>query len=161
MNSQDRWWEQARCAGMELGEFFRVEGEDVDARDEREQRVVRQVCAGCPVATECLRKAIETSAVGVAGGMNENERDRYRRSLLRNGLLTIDRRTGRCTWLVTPDVEVIVCEHCHRRGEYEGPGPRGERLIRACFNRWWQAGCPGQVPAPRPRHRGQRGTRAA
>src|SRR6187551_3402413 len=70
MWNQD-WAAQAACRGQQPDQLF-VRG--------AEQNKAKQVCAGCPVRTECLAEALDNQIEwGVWGGMTERER----RALLR------------------------------------------------------------------------------
>lgn len=71
MGSCGHWSESAACRGARPDELF-VRGSA--------QNRVKQVCAHCPVRTECLAEALDNSIEwGVWGGMTERER----RALLR------------------------------------------------------------------------------
>ena len=68
--------------GRGLGSTRRMQGDTPDALFVRgaEQNKAKQVCAGCPVRTECLAEALDNQIEwGVWGGMTERER----RALLR------------------------------------------------------------------------------
>src|SRR4051794_41164923 len=65
------WAPKAACRSQEPDQLF-VRG--------AEQNKAKQVCAGCPVRTECLAEALDNQIEwGVWGGMTERER----RALLR------------------------------------------------------------------------------
>lgn len=67
----DDWAQRAACRTEQPDELF-VRG--------AEQNKAKQVCAGCPVRTECLAEALDNQIEwGVWGGMTERER----RALLR------------------------------------------------------------------------------
>jgi len=73
------WRRQAKCKGALAEAFFPpVRVETKDERDYREARA-KKVCAGCPVATQCLDHALRAGEVhGIWGGMNEVERRNLR-----------------------------------------------------------------------------------
>lgn len=66
------WMLQARCRELDPGSFFPSDGAGVaDAQ---------RICAGCPVAAECLEYALEYRIEhGVWGGASERERRRILR----------------------------------------------------------------------------------
>jgi len=65
------WSPKAACKTQQPDELF-VRG--------AEQNKAKQICAGCPVRTECLAEALDNQIEwGVWGGMTERER----RALLR------------------------------------------------------------------------------
>ncbi|MGW6273958.1 WhiB family transcriptional regulator [Streptomyces sp. NPDC055060] len=68
-----KWWRQhAACAEEDPELFFPVSSLGPGAN--QTQRA-KQVCAGCPVRTECLHWALETrQQAGVWGGTDEKER---------------------------------------------------------------------------------------
>ena len=62
----DDWTPKAACRAGSPDELF-VRG--------AEQNKAKQVCAGCPVRTECLAEALDNQVEwGVWGGMTERER---------------------------------------------------------------------------------------
>jgi len=70
--TRSSWRERAACreAGTEL--FFPI-GATGAAADET--RLARQICASCPVRTECLTYALTTGQqYGIWGGLDEQER---------------------------------------------------------------------------------------
>lgn len=69
------WMQNAVCAGMDPRVFY------AQSRHSREMvNVARQICGGCPVATECATYAIQTGERwGVWGGMSQQELRRKRR----------------------------------------------------------------------------------
>lgn len=67
----EEWFQAAACRAGQPDELF-VRG--------AEQNKAKQVCAGCPVRTECLAEALDNRIEwGVWGGLTERER----RALLR------------------------------------------------------------------------------
>ena len=66
------WTEQAICVGEDPELFFPPHG-DPGTR-------ARQVCANCPVRTDCLEYAIDADEFGIWGGLDREER----RSFLRD-----------------------------------------------------------------------------
>jgi len=71
MGNHRHWSESAACKGARPDELF-VRGSA--------QNRVKQLCATCPVRTECLAEALDNSIEwGIWGGMTERER----RALLR------------------------------------------------------------------------------
>lgn len=76
MTKTNRWDFQAACKGR-WDLFFPdtdEDGNEVGPTDE-----ARQICATCPVRSECLDQAIaERLEYGIAGGMNHRERESLR-----------------------------------------------------------------------------------
>jgi WhiB family redox-sensing transcriptional regulator len=71
-----RWRELAACRGTDLEVFFPGRGESAGP--------ARQVCAGCPVRTQCLDYAITSQiAYGIWGGLTERERRALRSRWIR------------------------------------------------------------------------------
>jgi WhiB family redox-sensing transcriptional regulator len=69
------WQIQAACRGMDSALFFHPEGERGSARSGREAQA-KQICAGCPVLTQCRAHALAAhEPYGVWGGLSEAERD--------------------------------------------------------------------------------------
>ncbi|MFD6097170.1 WhiB family transcriptional regulator [Nocardiopsis flavescens] len=139
-----RWRSQARCRGTGIGAFFSRTGETTTEKEAREAQA-KKLCEDCPVTRECALAAILHGDVGIAGGMNDDERALYRRRLLRSGDLVAGpgRRIA-----PGPGTRRLLCEHCRRRGKYAGRGPEGLRLITTCWTRWVKAGRPTAVPDP-------------
>jgi WhiB family redox-sensing transcriptional regulator len=66
MSWNDQWTTAALCRGSAPDELF-VKG--------AEQHKAKQVCAACPVRTECLAEALDNRIEwGVWGGLTERER---------------------------------------------------------------------------------------
>jgi WhiB family transcriptional regulator, redox-sensing transcriptional regulator len=66
------WMFQARCRGVNPGEFFPSDGTGVET--------AQRVCAACPVRAECLEYALVNRIEhGVWGGASERERRRILR----------------------------------------------------------------------------------
>ncbi len=66
------WMFQARCRGINPGEFFPSDGTGVES--------AQRVCVGCPVRLECLEYAlVHRIEHGVWGGASERERRRILR----------------------------------------------------------------------------------
>lgn len=66
------WMDNASCRGMDPELFFPERGEST--------ALAREVCAGCPVVTQCLHFALDISAKqGVWGNTTERQRRRIRR----------------------------------------------------------------------------------
>ena len=81
MPATDRWRVHASCRDVDPDLFFPVgtTGQALDQID-----AARQVCAACPVRTECLEYALSTNQdSGVWGGTSEEERRSLRRQWLR------------------------------------------------------------------------------
>lgn len=73
----DSWREVAACRGAAQVDFF------CDPSDRRATSAARALCAGCPVAGECLSWAIETNQQeGIWGGHTPAERRSVRRQWL-------------------------------------------------------------------------------
>ena len=74
----ERWRLDAACADADPTLFFPVGA--TGAAVEQIERA-KEVCAGCPVAQECLIFAVTTNQeYGVWGGLDEDERREVRRS---------------------------------------------------------------------------------
>lgn len=73
--NQQQWREEARCAEVDPDLFFPEPGQSPNA--------AKQVCADCPVRTECLTDALahRDIAFGVRGGLTPTQR----RELLHRG----------------------------------------------------------------------------
>ncbi|MFF5446309.1 WhiB family transcriptional regulator [Streptomyces sp. NPDC012888] len=68
------WQEGAACRDLGTETFFHPTGERGEARSVRDQ-AAKEVCALCPVQTECLRHALRVGEpYGVWGGLTERER---------------------------------------------------------------------------------------
>ena len=68
------WTSRAACRGMDTEMFFPADGERPPERDTREAKA-KQVCARCPVRSECLEESLaRPDKHGVFGGLNEQER---------------------------------------------------------------------------------------
>ncbi|MGH8902177.1 MAG: WhiB family transcriptional regulator [Egibacteraceae bacterium] len=71
------WHAEAACAELPTDEFFPL-GSTGAALDQIAR--AKAICAGCPVAVECLDYALDTGQTdGVWGGMTEDERRAERR----------------------------------------------------------------------------------
>ena len=69
------WVDDARCAGAPSDIFFPEGGGHHAAVD-----YAKNLCAGCPVATQCLSEALaDPSLVGVWGGTTEHDRKKLRK----------------------------------------------------------------------------------
>jgi WhiB family transcriptional regulator, redox-sensing transcriptional regulator len=78
-----RWQDKAACRGLDIELFFGPDGERGSEREYREWNA-SQVCAGCPVRSECLDYAVDRpEKYGMYGGMNEDERKAERRRRMR------------------------------------------------------------------------------
>ncbi|MEJ7764740.1 MAG: WhiB family transcriptional regulator [Acidimicrobiales bacterium] len=67
-----RWQNYANCLGVDPDLFFPERG--ISTREAKE------VCASCPVRSECLENALENGEkFGIWGGLSERERRRIRR----------------------------------------------------------------------------------
>ncbi|WP_433355535.1 WhiB family transcriptional regulator [Microtetraspora malaysiensis] len=78
------WADDAACKGEDLFIFFGPgEGEPRETAEQKERRVeqAKAICRQCSVMAECLEWHLEVSApqIGVAGGLDEDERRKYRR----------------------------------------------------------------------------------
>lgn len=71
------WREAAACRGAVEVDFF------CDPSDRAATSTAKSMCAGCPVAAECLTWAIETNQTdGIWGGHTPGERRSVRRRWL-------------------------------------------------------------------------------
>lgn len=78
------WTKRAQCRGEDLSLFFGPpSGDDREyppAKRDREAEA-KWICGGCPVRDECLQYALdEGEKFGIWGGLNEEERKRFRRN---------------------------------------------------------------------------------
>lgn len=71
------WRSRAACLGTDPELFFPV-AETGPVHDVQVAEA-KAVCAGCPVATECLAEALERIPDGIAGGLTADERRALRR----------------------------------------------------------------------------------
>ena len=77
------WQDDAACRGESLDLFFPMDGERGAGRDVRERKA-KEICAQCPVRSECLDYAISRpEKYGTWGGLNEDERASERRRRMR------------------------------------------------------------------------------
>ncbi|GAA3728483.1 WhiB family transcriptional regulator [Salinactinospora qingdaonensis] len=77
------WQDAAACRGEDLVLFFGPDGERQPEREIRERKA-KEICAQCPVRTECLDYAISRpEKYGTWGGLNEDERASERRRRMR------------------------------------------------------------------------------
>jgi len=61
--------EQAACKEVDADLFF------PEGKNKREQEhTAKQICASCPVVTDCLQFAIDNEQFGIWGGTTEEER---------------------------------------------------------------------------------------
>ncbi|MDI9935257.1 MULTISPECIES: WhiB family transcriptional regulator [Rhodococcus] len=68
------WQLHGECRTRNIDLFFPREGEGKGARLRRE-RVAKEICAGCPVTTECRNRAIAVGEpFGIWGGTSEADR---------------------------------------------------------------------------------------
>ena len=96
MTWNEDWASQGQCRGSEPDELF-VRG--------AAQNKAKQLCAGCPVRTECLAEALDNEIEwGVWGGMTERER----RAILR-------KRPNVTSWRVL--LETARVEHAALQGQ--------------------------------------------
>lgn len=80
------WTERAACRGEDLALFF---GPSTDGRDDREyppakrdrEAEAKWFCGLCDVREQCLQYALDAGEkYGIFGGLNEEERKRFRRN---------------------------------------------------------------------------------
>jgi len=75
-----QWRDRAQCRGLEHSMFFSM------SDDPNATRPAKQVCAQCPVQSECLSFALETGQpAGVWGGLTTSERRRLLLRLYKQG----------------------------------------------------------------------------
>ena len=61
--------EQAACKDVDPDLFF------PDGKNKREQEhKAKQVCASCPIVTDCLQFAIDNDQIGIWGGTTDEDR---------------------------------------------------------------------------------------
>lgn len=81
-----RWMAAAACRGADTALFFPSPGTGQGARSAVAVADAKAICAGCPVAGECLDYAIATDQrFGVWGGLTTHERRPGRRIVRRYG----------------------------------------------------------------------------
>ncbi|TCN46278.1 transcription factor WhiB [Rhodococcus sp. SMB37] len=74
LDSDIHWWAQADCRFFGPSPFFGPDSETPTERLRRENHAKR-ICAGCSVADECLRYAVDIGEqFGIWGGTSERER---------------------------------------------------------------------------------------
>ncbi|WP_017596413.1 WhiB family transcriptional regulator [Nocardiopsis potens] len=79
------WQEHAACKDEPITLFFGPPGERRVEREVRERKA-KEVCAQCPVRTDCLDYAIaRPEKYGTWGGLGEDERAKERRRRMRRG----------------------------------------------------------------------------
>lgn len=61
------WHTQAKCAGDDLDRYVLDDGPHWVINRDRDE-TARELCAGCPVATECLTEALADGDHGVVRG---------------------------------------------------------------------------------------------
>jgi WhiB family redox-sensing transcriptional regulator len=77
-----RWRERAACRGLDPARFFRERGAPSAPID---------ACIACPVASECLRYALDAHEVlGTWAGTSPRTRQRLRRRALHEGIALDD-----------------------------------------------------------------------
>lgn len=80
----DHWWQDAACIGMDLAMFFPGPGRQ--SGPVNPARKAKQVCADCPVRSDCLAEAVEIESandaarIGIRGGLSADERRRLVRA---------------------------------------------------------------------------------
>lgn len=74
---EKRWMPRAACAGMPSNVFFYEGGTQPTPKERIAWRRAKEVCATCPVLTECGRDFLG-EPIGVWGGMDPEERFRVR-----------------------------------------------------------------------------------
>lgn len=66
------WMREARCAGSDSASFFPERGQKTTP--------AKEICASCPVTTECLQYALDHKIkFGIWGGLSERQRRQLRR----------------------------------------------------------------------------------
>lgn len=76
------WRAEAACRTVPTDVFFPVIRRGAKSTIDAQYRAAREVCARCPVQTECLSTALELGehkAQGIWAGKSEAERRRIRR----------------------------------------------------------------------------------
>ena len=64
MLSDEPWYEQALCAGMDVEKFF-----DKYEENQKLASNIDKFCLGCPVIKECFAEGCKTESWGVWGGI--------------------------------------------------------------------------------------------
>lgn len=72
----DRWYQQAKCRLVDPAIFFPDKHANAHTI-----KSAKQVCARCPVISECLAYALTADVEGVWGGTVQRERNRMRRGM--------------------------------------------------------------------------------
>jgi hypothetical protein len=69
------WMDDAACATTDPDYWFPTEGDD-EEEPWRPTREAKKICAGCPVAAQCLADAPTWDRWSIRGGMTATERRR-------------------------------------------------------------------------------------
>lgn len=82
------WQERGACRGIDPEIFFPISDEDAWR--------AKEICAGCPVRTDCLAFSLQNrERYGVWGGVTEKERiEMFRRGVAHRVLAEALRRAG-------------------------------------------------------------------
>ncbi len=84
MSSTAPWESHAACQGDDINLWFPEGGED----HANHGRYAKQVCAGCPVLTECLEASLERGEEhGIWGGAGGDQRRYFLRAYARRALI--------------------------------------------------------------------------
>ncbi|MFE1914992.1 WhiB family transcriptional regulator [Streptomyces anandii] len=65
-DGESLWQDEAKCANIDVSEFF----------ERATEREAKRLCKMCPVQGDCLEYALVYDMYGVWGGMSYNERKR-------------------------------------------------------------------------------------
>ena len=65
----------ANCQGVNTDLFYPADGEGTP----NELRIIRRICAACPIQPECLDWALKHEVHGIWGGMSPKQRRAVRR----------------------------------------------------------------------------------
>lgn len=77
LSNELMWTDQANCKGLDTNDFF---VEDGGKRYENES-ILKRICNGCTVKTECFDYALHNNVTGYWGGTTEKTRRTMRQKL--------------------------------------------------------------------------------
>ncbi|QYB01910.1 WhiB family transcriptional regulator [Rhodococcus sp. USK10] len=80
------WRNEGSCRGTDTDMFFSPDDREQRTARARRERRAKQICADCPVLSECRTHALTAAEhYGIWGGMSETERARLGRRHIHRG----------------------------------------------------------------------------